>query len=301
MKRVCGTFIIFMIIFLSGQVFSQPAAVNCDECSQGVDSKEQFINCMKESDCSSIKLNKSFTITEALNVSGITRIVSGKNPGVKLIIDSFGVRFEKIIFNLPVESEGVNTSFIGCEFKENSSVLYDEMIAHRLGLIPLTTDLKSYFQINKCKCDGKGCNRCTLKLTLKAEGPGNVYASEIKSKDPKVKPAYPKILLAKLLKDQKIELLATAVLGQGNDHVKFSPGFAHYKFKPEINIAKNVNNPEEVAKSCPINVFDLKNNNLSINRDNMMECHLCNQCVEIANPQGSIQIEKNQDLIFNVE
>lgn len=122
MKRVCGTFIIFMIIFLSGQVFSQPAAVNCDECSQGVDSKEQFINCMKQSDCSSIKLNKSFTITEALNVSGITRIVSGKNPGVKLIIDSFGVRFEKIIFNLPVESEGVNTSFIDCEFKENSSL-----------------------------------------------------------------------------------------------------------------------------------------------------------------------------------
>lgn len=187
------------------------------------------------------------------------------------------------------------------ELKDNSSVLYDEIIAHRLGLIPLTTDIKSYFLINKCKCKGKGCNRCTLKLTLKAEGPGVVYASDIKSRDPKVKPVYPKTQIVKLLKDQKIELLATAVLGQGNDHVKFSPGLAYYKFRPEIKINKNPKNAEEVAQSCPVDVFDAKNNNLTINKDNIMKCHFCNQCVETAEPNNSIDIEKSSDIIFNFE
>lgn len=187
------------------------------------------------------------------------------------------------------------------EFKDNSQILYDEVVAHRLGLIPLTTDLKSYYSINKCKCDGKGCNRCTLKLTLKANKAGTVYASEIKSKDPKVKPVYPKIPIVKLLKDQKIEFLATAVLGKGGDHIKFSPGFAYYNFKPDVNIKGKPNNSEEIAKSCPVNVFENKNNNLSIDKDNLMKCHLCNQCAEIAEPSGSIEVNKSEDIIFNVE
>ena len=187
------------------------------------------------------------------------------------------------------------------EFKEHSSALYDEMVAHRLGLIPLSTDLKSYDPIKKCKCGGEGCNRCTLKLTLKADGPKTVYASEIKSKDPKVKPIYPKMPIVKILKDQKIEILATAVLGQGEDHVKFSPGFAFYKLKPEVKVAKSVKNAEQVAKNCPVQVFDLKNGDISVNRDNMMNCHLCNQCLDIVDPKGAIEIENGPDVIFEIE
>tara|TARA_B100002003_G_C14113661_1_gene535654 strand:- start:881 stop:1693 length:813 start_codon:yes stop_codon:yes gene_type:complete len=185
------------------------------------------------------------------------------------------------------------------ELNDNSSILYDEVIAHRLGLIPLTTDLKSYFPINNCKCEGKGCNRCTLKLTLKEEGPGIVYASSIKSKDPKVKPVYGKTPIVKLLKDQKIELIATAVLGQGNDHVKFSPGFAYFKFKPDVKVIKKPSTPEDVVKSCPVAVFDLKDGNVSVNRDNLMKCHLCNQCIEVED--GVVEVSGNEDIIFNVE
>ncbi|MBW2995638.1 hypothetical protein KY312_04760 [Candidatus Woesearchaeota archaeon] len=43
------------------------------------------------------------------------------------------------------------------EFKKNDSILYDEMVSHRLGLIPLTTDLKGYNIPEKCTCKGKGC------------------------------------------------------------------------------------------------------------------------------------------------
>jgi len=187
------------------------------------------------------------------------------------------------------------------EIKDNSSALYDEIVAHRLGLLPLSTDLKSYTQINSCKCGGEGCNRCTLKLTLKASGPGSVYASDLKSKDPKVKPIFPKTPIVKLLKDQKIELLATAVIGQGEDHVKFSPGFAYYKYKLMVTISKNPKNAEDIVKKCAAGVFEMKGSTLVVNQNNVMNAHLCDSCVALADPAGSIEIKDTEDIVFYVE
>ena len=126
------------------------------------------------------------------------------------------------------------------EFRENGSALYDEIIAHRLGLLPLSTDLKSYVLPSKCKCQGEGCARCQLKMTLTSKGPCTSYASEIKSKDPNVKPVYPKTPIVKLLKGQELELEATAVLGQGKDHSKFVPGIAFYHHAHEFKQTKKL-------------------------------------------------------------
>jgi DNA-directed RNA polymerase subunit D len=115
------------------------------------------------------------------------------------------------------------------EFRKNTSILYDESVAHRLGLVPLSTDLKAYDMPKDCKCKGIGCASCTVKLTLKSEGPCTVYASDIKSKDPAIKPIYGKMPIAKLLEGQEIELEATAVLGQGKEHSKWCPGLIFYK------------------------------------------------------------------------
>lgn len=141
------------------------------------------------------------------------------------------------------------------EFKENSSVLYDEIIAHRLGLIPLSTDLKSYMLPSKCKCTGEGCNRCQLKLTLKAKGPCTVYASDIKSKDPKVKPVYGDMPIAKLLKGQELELEATATLGQGKQHVKWSPCLAWYVYEPKITVNNDSPKLAECKGRYPPQIF----------------------------------------------
>ncbi|MBD3361697.1 DNA-directed RNA polymerase subunit D [Candidatus Woesearchaeota archaeon] len=187
------------------------------------------------------------------------------------------------------------------EFRKNTSALYDEIIAHRLGLIPLSTDLKSYNLPAKCKCKGEGCNRCQLKLTINAKGPATIYASDLKSKDPKVKPVYPKIIIAKLLKGQELEIEATAILGHGKNHMKFSPGLIWYKHKPQIAINDSkIKNAEACAQSCPVHVYDANNGKLKINKDNELKCHLCQACVEVSN--NAIKVETNPtEFIFNIE
>lgn len=125
------------------------------------------------------------------------------------------------------------------EFKQNSGALYDEMLAHRLGLIPLTTDLKGYNLPAECTCEGAGCAKCQLQLTLKAKGPCVVYAKELKSKDPKIKPVYPEMPITKLLEGQEIELVATATLGLGKEHAKWASGLAYYRQKPSLKIDKD--------------------------------------------------------------
>ena len=122
------------------------------------------------------------------------------------------------------------------EFSKNSSALYDEIIAHRLGLIPLKTDLKSYNLKEECKCKGKGCALCELKLTLSVNGPNTVYSSNLKSTDPKVIPVYGEIPIVELAKKQSLELIATAILGKGKTHAKFSPGLIYYRSYPIFNV-----------------------------------------------------------------
>ncbi len=134
-------------------------------------------------------------------------------------------------------------------FLKNDSALYDEIIAHRLGLIPLTTDLKSYELKEECTCKGKGCPKCELQLTLKAKGPCTVYSSELKSSDPKTKPVYENIPITLLTKGQKLELEATAVLGKGKKHAKFSPGWIYYFGNPEFEI-KSDSGLKKIEESC---------------------------------------------------
>ncbi len=126
------------------------------------------------------------------------------------------------------------------EFKKNNGILYDEMLALRLGLIPLTTDLDSYTLPAECTCKGAGCAKCQVQLTLVAKGPCVVYAKDFKSKDPKVKPVHPDMPITKLLEGQEIELVATAQLGLGKEHAKWSPGLVYYRQKPTLTFTKQI-------------------------------------------------------------
>ena len=181
------------------------------------------------------------------------------------------------------------------EFQKNSSALYDEILAHRLGLIPLKTDLKSYNLKDECKCKGKGCALCELKLTLVAENNGMVYASQLKSTDPKVVPVYPDMPIVELVKKQKIELEATAILGQGKKHMKFSPGLAYYRGYPEfiVNHNSNLKKVQEELKD----VITVKNDKIKVNDFNKWN-ERYEEILEINN----IEVRNsNEDFIFYLE
>lgn len=160
------------------------------------------------------------------------------------------------------------------DFSENSSVLIDEFIAHRLGMIPLTTDLKGYVLASEC-CGGN-CAKCSVMLTLSATGPETVYSKELKSKDKDIKPVYGDIPIVKLKAKQKLEFEAKAILGQAKKHAKFQNGLIFYKMKPIVEVQKEAG--EEALKICPAGVFEKKGGKLVADEGKCIECKECEKC-----------------------
>jgi DNA-directed RNA polymerase subunit D len=182
------------------------------------------------------------------------------------------------------------------EIVKNDSSLFDEILGHRLGLIPLVTD-KTFTPRDQCSCKGKGCVKCTANLLLKVEGPCTVYASDLKSKT--IKPVYPDMPLVTLDKGQKVEIIAEIIAGQGKKHSKFSPGLVWYRAYPQIKIEKCEN--IECTEICPQKVFETEDKKIIVK--NQIACDLCNACVEACKKLGgSINISpSNEDFIFNIE
>lgn len=99
---------------------------------------------------------------------------------------------------------------------ENSSTMFDEYIAHRVGLIPLTSP-KGYDEKDE------------VLFTLDSEGPGIVYSKELKSNDKNVKVANENIPIMKLAEGQRLRLDGKAIYRTGTKSAKFQPGLVTYK------------------------------------------------------------------------
>ena len=109
---------------------------------------------------------------------------------------------------------------------ENNSVMYDEILAHRLGLIPVTTD-QAYNLPEECTCKSDlGCERCRASFSMEVEASDPVevvYSSYLRPENPDVRPVSDKIPIVKLVQGQKIKLEAYARLGRGRVHAKWQP------------------------------------------------------------------------------
>jgi DNA-directed RNA polymerase subunit D len=108
-------------------------------------------------------------------------------------------------------------------FVENSSVMFDEMIALRLGLVPLTTDVDD-FRGTSAGPDDEDDEVVTLALDV--EGPATAYSGDIRSSDPTVRPADENVPIIELKEGQRLELEADARLKTGKDHAKHQGGVA---------------------------------------------------------------------------
>lgn len=176
---------------------------------------------------------------------------------------------------------------------DNSSALSDEMLALRIGLVPLTTDLKSYVLPEEAKNETDP--RTFLNFKMKIQGPKDVLSSDLQSQDPKIQPVYPEMLLVKLLKNQSIELEATAILGSGKRHIKFSPGLAYYYNTPIVKVKQK--DPGKFKDKYPSQIFD-KNGKIdpkSINNINLIDA-----CKNINPDIIDIQAEKDS-FEFHIE
>ncbi len=183
------------------------------------------------------------------------------------------------------------------EIKENNSALYDEMLALRLGLIPIKTDLKSYrLPENEAEAAEKSA-RCTLQLKLKASKKGYVYAGEAESADPKCTFVYENMPVVKLLAKQKIDVTMTAVMGQGKNHAKWSPGWAYYRKEGILKVSK-VKNPEEIAQKSSDNVFTFKNGKLELNKEAAQDSQLLEYYASL---DEGITLEYTGNILFTVE
>ena len=137
---------------------------------------------------------------------------------------------------------------------DNSSLVPDEILAHRLGLTPLTTDLDSYVLPEDCDCEAElGCPKCRAVLTMDVEADEEirtVYSGDLVPDDPKTAPASARIPLAKLAPNQAIRFEAYAQLGQGKTHVKWSPVSMCVYQNVSLVPVKNKTKAEECILDC---------------------------------------------------
>lgn len=180
---------------------------------------------------------------------------------------------------------------------KNTSALYNEVLAHRIGMIPLTFERDAYTPQNECNCKGKSCSECQVTLVLKKAGPATVYAKDFKSTDPKVQPVDGNIPIVKLLEHQDVDLEAVARLGSGGEHARWQPAIVGYQHYPQIKILKD-GNLQACVRKCPKHALEMSKGKLKFK--DVLACDMCNLCVDVS--EGALAIEGDKtSIIMSVE
>ena len=145
-----------------------------------------------------------------------------------LISDTPKMAIDSVTFQLGTKEQDE-------EIWETTGPIPDEMVAQRLAMIPIpTVHDKFYFQDECPNCkdmveEERGCVECQMIYTCVVFGSEEgrwVTAGDMKylgEGSLEITDEYKSIPITKLLKGQMIEFYATAIMGRGREHTKWSP------------------------------------------------------------------------------
>jgi DNA-directed RNA polymerase II subunit RPB3 len=187
------------------------------------------------------------------------------------------------------------------DIEANDSVLNDEFIAHRLGLIPLTSSKADDFKYTRdCDCISH-CQNCAVVLSLSVECNQDevldVTSLDLHSDNLDVRPITGTvgdeqdkgILITKLRQGQSIKLRCIAKKGIGKEHAKWSPvSCATFQYDPviELNQEKLAElTPEDriaIHNSCPTGVFAIEDVSTKLKVEAETRCMFCRECERTA-------------------
>ncbi len=192
----------------------------------------------------------------------------------------------------------------------NTSHMFDEMLAHRIAMIPLRSEdvlekIKS-LDIDTCyRCGSDSeekpppdvCEKCYIHMFLEAAAEDSevtVYSSNIKSEDEFVKPVYDNIPIVILSPGQRISLELRARVGRGIEHIKWSPAtVAITRYVADIRVDEGLCNLcKKCVEVCPKNILVVHQNRIQVK--DKYGCTICRQCV-YACPTKAIDVGYSND------
>ncbi|OGS43967.1 MAG: DNA-directed RNA polymerase subunit D [Euryarchaeota archaeon RBG_13_57_23] len=185
---------------------------------------------------------------------------------------------------------------------ESISPLFDEIVSHRLSLIPIPTDLETLNFRAKCSCGGEGCPNCTIMYSLNKKGPCMVYSGDLEPiGDTKLRIKDDLIPIVKLAEDQALLVYATAELGTGKQHAKWQGAIgAGYRYfaKIEIDQAK-CDVGGSCVKVCPKGVLTKEDKKIVVKHPE--KCNLCGSCMEVCDAGVIKVVPVSTKLLFRFE
>lgn len=195
-----------------------------------------------------------------------------------------------------------------CNFYQNTSIIPDEVLAHRLGLVPIFADA-NLFNYKQNEEETSEFNSILFKLH--AICPKNIDTLDVLSGDLKwipqggqknrfedIRPIHSDIVLTKLKPGQEIEIEIVCLKGIGKTHAKWSPvSTAYYRLLPEINLLKEVKGEKaiQIKQICPMKVFDIEDTG-KLKIADSRKCTMCRECIRQEEYSSYIQLSKRKDI-----
>ncbi|MFH0956751.1 MAG: DNA-directed RNA polymerase subunit D [Candidatus Aenigmatarchaeota archaeon] len=223
------------------------------------------------------------------------KILERKGPVLRFLLEGTDPAFANSLRRIMI-TEVPTLAVQWADFHENNSAMFDEILAHRLGLVPLKFNPKKFVFTQDCDCEGKGCPSCQVTLALEKHGPCIVTAGDMKSSDKSVSPADPRVPLVELLENQGVKFTAVARLGLGIDNARHHAAMASFQYYPEIKAGSKAEF-QKAVRACPKGIVEYKGGKLSIT--DPARCDLCRKCMEEAKDVTLAADEKR--IIFSVD